>query len=114
MKAVCAKAVGLKPNTVSGQFQIRVTAKYQDKLGHTTISQTNALTGAAGGSAAGAAAKAGFWSTKTILIVTAVAAGALAGGVVAATRGGGSSAPPASGSQPIGITPGNGSVGAPH
>jgi hypothetical protein len=100
-----AVAHGFHPNGVQGKLQMRVSASFQGKTATTTVSQTNAVAGVAG-AAAGAAI-----STKLIVIV-AIAAAAVAGGVVAATRGGGSS--PQSVAQTTTITPGSGTVGAPH
>jgi hypothetical protein len=65
-----AVAVGLKPNSIAGQFQIRVTASHQGMSGSTTVSQTNSA------AAAGAAG-----SGKLIAILAAVG-GAAAGGVI--------------------------------
>lgn len=75
-----AVAAGLRPNGVSGNFQIHVTASHQGQTANATITQSNAL-------AAAAAAGAGI-SGKTIGILLAIAAGAAVGGAVAATRGG--------------------------
>jgi hypothetical protein len=100
-----AAAHGFHPNGVQGRLQMRVSASFQGKTATTTITQTNAVAGAAG-AAAGAAI-----STKLIVIL-AIAGAAVAGGVVAATRGGQSS--PQSVAQSTTITPGSGTVGAPH
>lgn len=99
-----AVARGFHPNGVQGKLQMRVSASYQGKTASATIAQTNAVA-----ATAGAAAGAGI-SAKLIAIL-AVAGAAVAGGVVAATRGGGSSTPA---STPTTITPGAGTVGAPH
>lgn len=99
-----AVAHGFRPNGLQGKLQMRVSASYQGKTASATITQTNAV-----GAAAGAAAGAGI-SGKLIAIL-AIAGAAVAGGVVAATRGGGSSTPAAT---PTTITPGTGTVGAPH
>jgi hypothetical protein len=98
-----AVAHGFRPNNVQGQLQMRVTASYQGKTANATISQTNAIGGAAAG-----AAGAGI-SAKLIAII-AIAGAAAAGGAIAATRGGHSSTTP----QTTTITPGAGTVGAPH
>ena len=98
-----AVAHGFRPNNVSGKLQMRVTASYQGKIANATISQTNVAAGAAAG-----AAGAGI-SAKLIAIIAIVGAAA-AGGAVAATRGGGHSTTP----QTTTITPGSGTVGAPH
>lgn len=97
-----AVAHGFHPNAVQGQLQMKVSASYQGKTANATINQTNAV------AAAGAAAAAGI-SAKLIIILAAAGA-AVAGGVIAATRGG-SSTPAAT---PTTITPGAGTVGAPH
>jgi len=99
-----AVAHGFRPNGVQGKLQMRVSASYQGQTASATISQTNAVA-----ATAGAAAGAGI-SAKLIAII-AIAGAAVAGGVVAATRNGGSSTPPAT---PTTITPGTGTVGAPH
>lgn len=75
-----AVAAGLRPNSVSGNFQIHVTASHQGQTANATINQSNVL-------AAAAAAGAGI-SGKTIGILLAIAGGAAVGGAVAATRGG--------------------------
>jgi hypothetical protein len=98
-----AVAHGFKPNAVQGKLQMRVSASYQGKTATTTISQTNVA------AAAGTAAAAGI-SAKLITILV-IAGAAVAGGVVAATRGGGSSTPA---TQTATVTPGTGTVGAPH
>jgi hypothetical protein len=73
---------GLRPNTIQGQYQIRVTASKDGQTANANIAMTNALPAAA--AAAGAAV-----SAKLIVILAAVG-GAVAGGVAyAATRGGG-------------------------
>jgi hypothetical protein len=73
-----AVAAGLKPNSIVGQFQIRVTASHQGMSGSASVSQTNSAVGAAAGGAAG--------SGKLIAILAAVG-GAVIGGVVIATKG---------------------------
>jgi len=100
-----AVAHGLKPNNVQGQFNMRVSASFQGKTGTATISQTNAAAGAVAGAAAGGI------SIKLIVIL-AIAGAAAAGGAIAATRGGGSSS--TTSTQTVTITPGTGTVGAPH
>ena len=99
-----AVAHGFRPNGVQGKLQMRVSASYQGKTASATISQTNAVT-----AAAGAAAGAGI--SAKLIVILAIAGAAVAGGVVAATRNGGSSTPAAT---PTTITPGTGTVGAPH
>src|SRR5690242_19189293 len=99
-----AVAHGFHPNGVSGKLQMRVTASYQGKSANATISQTN-MAGAAAAGAAGAGI-----SAKLIAII-AIAGAAAAGGAIAATRGGGHST---TATQTTTITPGTGTVGAPH
>ncbi len=82
-----AVATGLRPNSVQGDFQIRVTASHEGRTGNTTINQVNSMMGAAA---------AGGVSGKTIAILLLVAGGA-AGGAIAATRGGGQAPPPTPG-----------------
>lgn len=101
-----AIAHGFHPNSVQGQFNMRVSASFQGKTATATISQTNAAAAAAAGAAA-----AGI-SVKLIVIL-AIAGAAAAGAAIAATRGGGSSMPAATGATTT-ITPGTGTVGAPH
>lgn len=97
-----AVARGLRPNSVSGDFQIRVTANYQGKVGHSVIHQTNSLAGLGAAAASGFAVK---W-----LIIGLVAAGAAGGGIYAATRSGGKTPAPAG----VGINAGTGTVGPPQ
>ena len=98
-----AVAHGFRPNGVQGNLQMRVTASSQGRVASVTISQTNAVAGAAAGAAAaGISAK--------VLIILAVAGAAVAGGVVASTRGGSSTTAPTLTT----VTPGSGTVGAPH
>src|SRR2546422_5597094 len=100
-----AAARGLKPNNVQGQVQMHVTASHNGQVANATITQTNAITAAAGAAAAGAGISA------KLIAVLVIAGAAAAGGAVAATRSGGSSTPAVT---PITITPGAGTVGAPH
>jgi len=100
-----AVAKGLKPNNVQGQMQMHVTASHNGQVANATITQTNAITAAAGAAAAGAGISA------KLIAVLVIAGAAAAGGAVAATRSGGSSTPAVT---PITITPGTGTVGAPH
>ena len=100
-----AVARGLKPNNVQGQVQMHVTASHNGQVANATITQTNAITAAAGAAAAGAGISA------KLIAVLVIAGAAAAGGAVAATRSGGSSTPAVT---PITITPGAGTVGAPH
>lgn len=89
---------GFRPNSVSGPFEIRVTASYKSETASAAITQTNA---------APAEAK----STKKYWII-ALVAGAGAGGAFAATHGNKTSSTTTT-TQP-GIVPGSPSFGAPH
>lgn len=88
---------GLRPNSVSGPFEIRVTASYKGETATAVITQTNA-------------APVGAKSSKKYWII-ALVAGAGAGGALAATHSSKSSTTPTT--QP-GIVPGSPSFGAPH
>jgi hypothetical protein len=99
-----AVARGFHPNNVQGKLQIHVTASHQGQTASATISQTNAVGAAAGAAAAGVSAK--------LITILVIAGAAVAGGVVAATRGGGSSS--TTPIPPTTVTPGTGTVGAPH
>ena len=96
-----AVARGLRPNKVQGKLEIHVTASHQGQTATATISQTNALSAAAGAAGAGVSGK--------LIAILAIAGGAVAGGVIAATHGGPSTSTP-----PTTITAGTGTVGAPH
>jgi hypothetical protein len=97
-----AAATGIRPNHVTGQMQIRVTASHNGLSASATITQMNVVGANVGG---------GLSTTAKVLIVVAVAAGAAAGAIIA-TRGGGSSS--TSTTSAITITAGTPSVGAPH
>jgi len=99
-----AVARGLRPNSVQGKMEIRVTASHEGRTASASINQTNVL----GAAAAGAAAGIGL---KWIAIIGAVAGAAVAGGVVAATRGNGGTTPTR---PPTTISPGTGTVGGPR
>jgi hypothetical protein len=99
-----AVARGFRPNNVQGKLQIHVTASHEGQTASATISQTNAVGAAAGAAAGGISAK--------LITILVIAGAAVAGGVVAATRGGGSS--PTAPTPPTTVTPGTGTVGAPH
>lgn len=96
-----AIAHGLRPNHVSGRYQIRVQASYQGKTAQTQINQTNVAAASAAGSGSSSTA---IW----VGIAVAVAAGATA--AIVGTRGG----PTATIGTPIAISPGAGTVGAPR
>jgi hypothetical protein len=78
-----AVATGLRPNTVPGEMQIRVSASHQGQTASATITQTNAVGLATAGASGG----------KIAAIVAVIGAGA-AGGIIAATRGKSSSPTP--------------------
>lgn len=99
-----AAAKGFRPNTVQGKLQIHVTASHQGQTASATISQTNAVSAAAGAATAGVSGK--------LIAILAIAGGAVAGGIVAATHGGGGSSTTTT--PPTTVTPGTGTVGAPH
>lgn len=99
-----AAGTGLRPNSVQGDFQVRVSASHQGRTASAIINQTNTLGGAQ-------APKAGI-SGKTIGLLLAIAGGAAAGGVVAASRGGSKAAPPPV-SPPPGPTPTTITAGTP-
>ena len=100
-----AAAQGLRPNSVTGPYQIRVTASWESQTASAVIGQVNA---------APAEAK----SSKKIWII-GLAAGAAAGGAFAASHGGksssGASTSAAQPTAPAGtIVPGSPSFGPPH
>jgi hypothetical protein len=100
-----AEGRGLRPNELAGEFQIRVSASHQGRMGSATITQTNVLGPAAGGA-----------SGKTVGLLAAVS-GAVAVGLVVALRARRSpilTTPPIMLPSPIVITPGLPSVGAPR
>lgn len=97
---------GLHPNTVAGQFRIRVTASWHGSTATASLLQTNAEPVVQSG------------HSKTIAII-ALVAGAVAGGAAAAAAAGksGSAAPAAAAAstQPAGsISPGPPTLGPPH
>jgi hypothetical protein len=99
------KAVGrgLRPNSIAGQFRIRVTAMWRGSQGAATLVQTNAepVTKSS--------------HSKTIVIV-AIIAGAAAGGIAIAARGKSNPADNAATTSVAGgsISPGAPSFGPPH
>jgi hypothetical protein len=97
----------IRPNGVSGEFKIDIRASFAGHTGSTSLTQTNAVSGAAAGSSGAAAAAAGHSHLLVIAVIVgaAVAAG-VAGGLLAS--GGGSSKP----SGTIGA-PGTVTIGAP-
>jgi hypothetical protein len=95
---------GLRPNTVEGKFEIRVTASFQGATANAAISEINAEQAAAGGGGG-----------KTFLII-ALIGGAAAGGLAAALGHGKSNSsvgtintPP-----PTVLVPGTPSIQPPH
>ena len=98
-----ASAPGIRPNSQTGRFDIRVTASYQGQTASATITQTNISGAAPGGGGMSVGTKA--W------IILAICGGAVAGAVLAATHKSSSSS---SGPGPIVITPGTPTVGAPQ
>jgi hypothetical protein len=96
-----AKARGLKPNEVAGDFQILVDATAKGSKASAVINQSNVLTAPAG---------TGGISRKLIAIL-AIAGGAVAAGVVAATSGNGNESAP---SPTATITAGSPTVGGPN
>lgn len=100
-----AVARGLRPNSVNGKVQIRISASYGGQTVSATITQTNAI-----GAAAAAGGTAGI-SAKWIVIIAA-AAGAAAGGAYWATHTGSSSSTPTV--PPTSISAGTPTVGAPR
>ncbi len=99
-----ATGTGLRPNSVEGSFQVRVTASYQGQTASAIVSQSNGGSGVAPGGGGGAG---------KIAAILVVVAGAAAGGAIAATRsgnkGGAAPAPPPAAS-PTTFTPGTPTV----
>lgn len=104
-----AVARGLKPNGVSGKYEIRVNASANGQTASTVITQTNAVI-----AAAGAAAAAGI--SAKLIVVLAVAGAAAAGGAVYATHNGGGNNNNTGGvaTPATIISPGTGTVGPPR
>lgn len=82
-----AAAVGLKPNSTEGRYNIKVSATSPGRNGSLLISQSNTLAGGA------VSTQTKHSHTKMILIL--LAAGAAGGGIFAATQHGGGSSTPA-------------------
>ncbi len=106
-----AIGTGLIPNDLVGPFNIEVQAIYEQRTITTTISQRNTLTGTV---------EDGGGSSTAIVILGIVGAAAAGVGLALARRsggdgggGGGGSTPPPPTTDPIRITPGTPSVGAP-
>jgi hypothetical protein len=94
---------GLRPNSIAGQFRIRVTASWGGSQGAATLVQTNAEP----------VVKSSH--SKTIVIVVIIA-GAVAGGAAVAARGKSSPAESTTTTSVAGgaISPGTPSFGPPH
>ncbi len=94
---------GLRPNSVVGQFRIRVNASFHGQSASVEIQQTNA-----------APAKTAHSNSKRVLILGLIA-GAAGGGILAATHGGGKSTTTAAQSPgSVVVTPGDPGFGPPH
>lgn len=104
-----AAAVNWMANGQVGTFEIHVTASYGNFQGDTTVKMQNVTRIVEGEKGKG---KQTHWYSPTWvkIALVGVAAGAVAG-IVLGTRGGGKSA---ASTNPITITPGSPSVGAPH
>jgi hypothetical protein len=100
-----ATARGMRPNRLSGQFEIRVTANYKGQSATSVLTQTNAAPSTSEHS-----------SARKWAIILGIVGGAAVAGVVAATSGGGSSAPATSTAAPPAgtVTPGTPGFGAPR
>jgi glycine cleavage system H lipoate-binding protein len=121
-----ATATGLRANGIAGRLQILVTASYRGANTRGLINQTvqgigSSTTQVSRGTSAGpsTAASGGGGHTGKWVAIIAVIGGAAAGGIIAATHKGGSSSgggggSTSSGSGPIGITPGTGTINPPH
>jgi hypothetical protein len=92
-----AAAIGLRPNQVAGEFQIRVTASHQRQTASASIRQTNV----------GSAAKG---MSGRLVAIMVLAGGAAAGGVLIAGRGGTTGSKT---DRPV-LTPGTPEVGRPR
>ena len=105
-----AAVKGLKANTVGGKLQIYVTASYRGLRARNLINQVNLGNGRD-------VHKSG--SSKVWVILALVGAAAAGGAVAATHKSGSTSTTGSSGSTPttptaIGITPGTGTITAPH
>ena len=99
-----AVAAGFRPNSLVGQFEIRVSASRNGDTARAAITQTNA-------------APVQEARSKKFIILGLVV-GAVAGGALAATSLGGGSSEPASSARPatpsLGVSPGNPTFGPPQ
>jgi hypothetical protein len=121
-----ARVVGMRPNSLEGKFEIRVTAGYQGQMARAVITQTNVAEVAApakpGAPSPPAAAKKKGGSGKMIAIAVAVIGGGVGAALAAkggGSKGGGGTTPttttPTQPPRPAGtvIVLGQGSVGRP-
>jgi hypothetical protein len=99
-----AKARGVKPNSIEGQFQITITATFRGAITKLTLGQTNTM--------AAATAVAGGISAKLIAILVATGAAVATGTIIATTRGNDNGSAPNL-PQPIIISPGTPTVDKP-
>jgi hypothetical protein len=95
-----AAALGLRPNNMPGEFQIRVTAAYRGQTASASISQTNV----------GTPARA---ISGKLITVLALAGGAAVGGALVAGRSAGGAGSDGKVARPV-ITPGTPEVGSPR
>jgi hypothetical protein len=98
-----AAAAGFRPNSLVGQFEIRVSASHSGETARTVITQTNVAPVQEGRS-------------KKFIILGLVV-GAIAGGALAATSLGGGSEPASTvrpGGPSLGVSPGNPTFGPPQ
>ena len=101
-----AAARGMRPNRLTGQFEIRVTANYKGQSTSSILTQTNATPSSAD-----------HGSGRKWVIILGLVGGAAAAGVIAASGGGGSSAASSTNpsTPPAGtVTPGTPGFGAPR
>lgn len=100
-----AVAKGFRPNNLAGKLEISVTASYQGRTGRATITQFNMLVQAAHRKS----------SSGKIIAIVALVGAAAAGGAYAGLHKSGTT--PVSAPAPIPsitLSPGTGTVGAPH
>jgi hypothetical protein len=81
-----AKAKGLRPNNIPGEFQILVNASFQGLAATATINQANVLP----------TAEASRGPSKKLITILAIVGGATAAGFAVAASGNGGPAPPSS------------------
>jgi hypothetical protein len=99
---------GLRPNGSAGQFQIHVNASRNGETARASVTQFNMVVPDA--------SKTGGGSGKLIAILVLAGAAAAGGAAYVGLNRNSSAAPPPpiAGPQPIGITPGTGSMGPPQ